>query len=80
MRSHVQKWGNSLGLRVPKAFADGLGLVDGSPVVLSLEEGVLVVKPDKRTARDLESLLAEVTDENVHPEWETEEAGAGEET
>lgn len=68
-----------MGLRVPKAFADGLGLRNGSPVVLSLEEGALVVRPDKETAWDLESLLAEVTDENVHPEWETEGTGAEEE-
>jgi antitoxin MazE len=72
MKTRVQKWGNSLAVRLPKSFADGLGLGEGSPADLTLEEGAIVVKPDRDRVRDLETLLEGVTDENIHPAWETE--------
>lgn len=72
MKSRVQKWGNSLAVRIPKPFADDLGLETSSPVEMSLEESAIVVKPDRENAWDLETLLAEVTGENIHPSWETE--------
>ncbi len=77
MKTRVQKWGNSLAVRIPKSFASNLGLENNSPVKIGLEEGALVIKPDRDRAWDLDSLLAGVTDENIHPEWETEGAGEG---
>ncbi|HEX3043907.1 MAG TPA: AbrB/MazE/SpoVT family DNA-binding domain-containing protein [Bacillota bacterium] len=41
----VQKWGNSLALRIPKAFASQLHIEPGSEVDLSLEKGSLVIAP-----------------------------------
>jgi len=78
MNSHVQKWGNSLAVRIPKSFADDLGLGNNSPVEMSLEEGALVIKPDRDRAWDLDSLLAAVTDDNIHPAWEAEGMEASE--
>ena len=75
MKTRVQKWGNSLAVRIPKSFAEGLGFENNAPVELSLEEGAVVIKPDKERTWDLATLLAEVTGENVHPSWETGEAG-----
>ncbi len=71
MRSRVQKWGNSLALRIPKSFADEIGLEKNSSVELMLKEGMLVVAPVAEQKRSLEELLAQVTDENIHHEWET---------
>lgn len=68
MRSQVQKWGNSLGLRIPKSFAVEVGLEQGSPVELSLTGGTLVVAPIVATEETLDDLLAQVTDENLHGE------------
>jgi antitoxin MazE len=79
MKTHVQKWGNSLAVRIPKSFADEMGIGNNAPVEMSLEEGALVLKPDRERRWDLDALLAEVTDENIHSEWETEEP-AGEES
>lgn len=79
MKTHVQKWGNSLAVRIPKSFAKSLRLGTESPVEMSLEEGALVIKPDRDKAWDLDSLLAAVTGENAHPEWGTDEAEAAEE-
>jgi len=78
MKARVQKWGNSLAVRIPKPFADEMGIGDNAPVEMSLEEGALVIKADRERAWNLDALLAEVTEENIHSEWETE--GAGEES
>ena len=80
MKTHVQKWGNSLAVRIPKSFAEGMGVGKNAPVEMSFEEGALVIKPDRDQLWDLDALLAGVTDENIHPEWEAatpdREAGA----
>ncbi|MBE0711787.1 MAG: AbrB/MazE/SpoVT family DNA-binding domain-containing protein, partial [Candidatus Aminicenantes bacterium] len=72
MKTHAQKWGNSLAVRIPKSFAEGMGIGNNAPVEMSLEEGALVIKPDRGLAWSLDALLAEVTDENVHSDWEME--------
>jgi len=72
MKTRVQKWGNSLAVRIPKSFADEMGIGNNAPVGMSLEEGGLVIKPDRERTWDLDGLLAQVTDENIHPEWEAE--------
>ena len=41
MRMKVQKWGNSLGLRIPKPFAVEMGLADDAEVDLSVADGAL---------------------------------------
>ena len=70
MKTRVQKWGNSLGVRIPKAFAEEAQLVDGTPVEIKLVEGHLVMIPISEIPT-LEELLAEITDDNVHGEFET---------
>jgi len=76
MKTNVRKWGNSLAMRLPRSFAESLRLGAGSSVEMSLEEGALVIRPDRDGAWDLDSLLAAVTDENLHPPWETGSAAA----
>lgn len=76
MKTRVQKWGNSLAVRIPKSFAEELDFEDGSPAEMSLEDGAIVIKPDRDKVWDLEALLAGVTDDNLHPAWESEAAAA----
>jgi antitoxin MazE len=64
----IRKWGNSLGLRIPKAFADEVGVRVGSEVDLSIEAGDLVVRVRRPRVYGLEELLEGVTAENVHAE------------
>jgi len=80
MKSSARKWGNSLAIRIPKPFAEALGLGNGASVDMTLEGGTIVLRPDPGKAWDLATLLAGVTDENIHSEWETEaqEDGPGE--
>lgn len=68
MKARVQRWGNSLALRIPKAFASELGLEPGSAVEVALEDGTLSVRPSPTPAYRLEQLLSEVTAANRHGE------------
>jgi len=45
MKARVQKWGNSLTLRTPKAIAAEAGLRANAAVELSLVKGAVVVQP-----------------------------------
>ena len=78
MRTKIVKWGNSLGLRIPKAFAEDVGVAEGSAVDLSMEDGNLVIKVTKTDEMDLEDLLDGITDENIHGEIDTGDAVGGE--
>lgn len=71
MRTKVQRWGNSLAVRIPKAFAEDVGIEADSPIDLSLSDGDLVLSPPKPAALALKDLLAGITDENLHREIET---------
>ncbi|ANA81076.1 transcriptional regulator/antitoxin, MazE [Paenibacillus vortex V453] len=68
--SQVQKWGNSLGIRIPKALAMEIGLEEGSEIDLDVEDGHLVIKPRTNT---LEDLLSKITPDNIHSEVQTGE-------
>ncbi len=68
----VQKWGNSLAIRIPSAFAEQLMLKQGSEVDLSLDGDQLIIKP-RRSRPSLSALLAPVADENIHAEVATGE-------
>jgi antitoxin MazE len=71
MKTRVQKWGNSLALRIPKPFATEIGLRRNSPVEMSLVEGRLVIVPIVEPALTLKHLLAQVNEDNLHAEIET---------
>lgn len=67
MKVQVQKWGNSLALRIPKSFAVETHIEEGSTVEMTLGKNGIIMKPTKQEIT-LESLLADVTDENLHSE------------
>lgn len=71
MRSRVQKWGNSLALRIPKSFAIEAHLEQNTAVELLLEDGKVTVLPARSQPPTLEELLAQVSDANLHDEVET---------
>jgi antitoxin MazE len=71
MLTKVQKWGNSLALRIPKAFATDARLENNSVVEVSLVDGQIVVKPVMTPTWSLERLLAGVKSDNIHHEIDT---------
>jgi len=68
MKTAVQKWGNSLALRIPKPFADQAKVRKGTPVSLTLEKGKLVMTPLSGKEISLKQLLAKVKPKNIHAE------------
>jgi len=78
MRTKVVKWGNSLGLRIPKSFAEEVKVSEGVEVDLSLEDGHLVIRVVPRDRLNLKDLLAGITDDNLHGEIDTGNPVGGE--
>jgi antitoxin MazE len=65
METKVQRWGNCLAVRIPRAFARDVGLVSQSAIELRLVEGRIVVEAND-PAPALEELLSGVTPSNAH--------------
>jgi antitoxin MazE len=75
MTNAVQKWGNSLGLRIPAAIAAEMQLKRGTSVTLRLEDGELkvrVARPRRRRQSRfiLKDLIARMTPENLEPTYD----------
>ena len=75
MKTSVQKWGNSLGLRIPAAIASEMRIKRGTPVKLQLDGGILTVRVARAARRkhskyNLRDLLARITPENVQPTYD----------
>ena len=68
MQTMIQQWGNSLALRIPKAFEQQAKVKKGSAVTLSVENGRMVMKPLRRRKYTLQELVSKITPKNRHPE------------
>ena len=68
MQTFVQKWGNSLGIRIPSSYVKEFKLKNGSSVDIVEEEGKIVIVPKRIT---LDELLEGVTEDNRHDPIET---------
>jgi antitoxin MazE len=72
MRARVQRWGNSLALRIPQAFGRELNLRPESSVEMTVDSGRLILVPiEDSSVPTLSELLDRVSDENKHTEVET---------
>ncbi len=71
MRTRIQKWGNSLALRIPRPFAEESQLREDSPVDVSVRNGKLVVAPVVEPALSLQQLVGRITPKNRHHEVES---------
>ena len=67
MKSKIQKWGNSLAIRIPKAFADELRLENNSQVEVIVREDVLEIRP-RSDGFKLDDLLNRIRKSNRHGE------------
>jgi antitoxin MazE len=71
MTTKVQKWGNSLALRIPKNLALDAQLENNTLVEIHLVKGKLVVTPVTAPSWTLDELLAGITKNNLHTEVDT---------
>ncbi|HSE95122.1 MAG TPA: AbrB/MazE/SpoVT family DNA-binding domain-containing protein [Methylomirabilota bacterium] len=73
MQTKIRKWGNSLGLRIPRSFAVEAQVEEGSTVDLSVRSGRLLIRAVRTRRYTLPALLKRVTPRNLHGEIATGE-------
>lgn len=78
MSTQIAKWGNSLGLRLPKSVARAAQLDEGDMVSVSVKDGAIVVTPAAPTY-SIDELAAGITRHNRHAEADWGDAPVGRE-
>jgi antitoxin MazE len=68
MQVRVQKWGNSLAVRIPKPLAEDAEVMEGTVLNLAVSEGKVVATPVQQKKLSLSELLAKVNKKNLHGE------------
>lgn len=68
MTTRAQKWGDSLGVRIPRTAIEQIGRRAGAPVRVRARTGNVIIEPDVPARCDLVSLLRRVTRANRHDE------------
>jgi antitoxin MazE len=65
--TQLSRWGNSLGLRLPKSVAREAQLDEGDTVQVSVDNGAIVIRPS-RPRYSLDELVRGITPKNRHGE------------
>ncbi len=68
METTIQKWGNSLAVRLPKSVTQKLALCAGRRVRVYEEGKEVIIAPARKAEKSLKELLAMITPENLHAE------------
>jgi antitoxin MazE len=68
METKLQKWGNSLAIRLPKQVTNKLALREGSPVTVAEDHGEIVIRQAPHAKVSLRSLVSKITSKNRHAE------------
>lgn len=71
MQTTIQRWGNSLGVRIPRGVALEAQVEPGTVVDVTVKDGEISVKAVSRKRYSLAILLGEVTRANQHAEVAT---------
>lgn len=66
METKIQKWGNSLGVRLPKSIATGQELEAGSVVKLSLLDKKIIIERVSKSTPTIKDLVSQITNSNLH--------------
>lgn len=74
METTVQKWGNSLAVRLSRDVVEETNLQEGTRVRVTLEKNRIVLQAVKRKQYSLGKLLTKVTRKNLHAEFDFGEA------
>jgi antitoxin MazE len=65
----LSKWGNSLGLRLPKALTAEIGMSEGQKVEVRAEGGRIIVEPVRKKLT-MEQMMENVTPEAMREAWD----------
>lgn len=61
----LQKWGNSMGIRIPKTIIEQAHLSVDVPVTIEHRDGKIIIFPSQKNLQ-LNKLLGQVTEDNLH--------------
>jgi antitoxin MazE len=78
METTIQKWGNSLGVRLPKNVTESQSLKAGSIVRITTNKTGIAITVQKKPAPTLSSLLKGISPKNKHAEVDWGKALGGE--
>lgn len=79
MGTKIQKWGNSLAIRIPKSYAEALKFEEGSDVKFKIVKDKLIISRKRKQEFRLEDLLGKISEKNLHKEIVFEKIPAKEE-
>ncbi len=68
MDTTLTKWGNSMAIRIPKAFIEEIGVSEGDSINLKLDDNKIIISKNKL---NLEDLLSSISPEKIHKETST---------
>ena len=67
MACKIQKWGNSLGIRIPKSIIEKTNLAENDDLIIEKQDGKIIIFPAKKKLL-LKDLVNQVTSSNLHQE------------
>lgn len=67
MSCKLQKWGNSLGVRIPKSIIEKTNLAENDELIIEQQGGKIVIFPAKKKLSLIE-MMDQVTSSNLHSE------------
>lgn len=70
----VQKWGNSLAVRLPKKLCEAVAFEEGKEVDFQIVENSIIIRPKKKDLT-LDEMVSMITPENLHEEHFAEPMG-----
>jgi antitoxin MazE len=72
MQTSVQKWGNSLAVRIPNEYIKEIKIHQGSPVEIKRDKNKITIIPimKKTNKEKLHELLSKITKQNLHKEFD----------
>ena len=71
MQTKIQKWGNSLALRIPKSFAINANLRQNETVDLAIDKEKIIITLIGEKEYLLNNLLEGISENNLHSEFDT---------
>jgi antitoxin MazE len=77
MKTTVQKWGNSLAVRIPRNISKDTNVIEGSSLEIVVKDGNIILSPSKKEY-SLKKLLADINEQNIHEEISTGDRIGGE--
>ena len=70
MEARLQKWGNSVGIRIPNSLLKSLNLSINDKINLVEEDNKIIITKSKKSKIDLKELFEKYNGENLAKEFE----------